>query len=35
LEALLMAFEYRNESMIQPELRPDVGELRRKLGLPE
>jgi hypothetical protein len=34
LEALLIGFEYRNESMLQPELRPDVGELRRKLGLP-
>jgi hypothetical protein len=35
LEALLMEFEYRNESMSQPELRPDVGELRRQLGLSE
>lgn len=34
LEALLMEFEYRNASIIQPELRPDVAELRRKLGLP-
>jgi hypothetical protein len=34
LEALLMEFEYRNESMIQPELCPNVAELRRKLGLP-
>jgi hypothetical protein len=34
LEALLMEFEYRNESTIQPELRPDVAELRRRLGLP-
>jgi hypothetical protein len=33
LEALLLEFEYRNESLIQPEVRPDVGELRRKLGL--
>lgn len=33
LEALLIEFEYRNESPIQPELRPDVEELRRKLGL--
>jgi hypothetical protein len=34
LEALLMEYEYRNESAPQPELRPDVAELRRKLGLP-
>ena len=33
LEALLMEFERRNESGIQPELRPDVAGLRRKLGL--
>jgi len=33
LEALLMTFEVRNESGIQPELRPDVAGLRRKLGL--
>lgn len=33
LEALLMEFEYRNESAVQPELRPDVGDLRGKLGL--
>jgi hypothetical protein len=33
LEALLIALEYRNESPIQPELRPDVSDLRRKLGL--
>jgi len=34
LEALLMEFEYRNESTVQLELRPDVAMLRRKLGLP-
>jgi hypothetical protein len=34
LEALLMEFEYRNESALQPELRPDVADLRRKLNLP-
>jgi hypothetical protein len=34
LEALLMEYEYRNDSALQPELRPDVAELRRKLGLP-
>jgi hypothetical protein len=34
LEALLMEFESRSESGIQPELRPNVAELRRKLGLP-
>jgi hypothetical protein len=33
LEALLIGLEYRNESAIQPELRPDVVDLRRKLGL--
>jgi hypothetical protein len=33
LEALLIELEYRNESAIQPELRPDVVDLRRKLGL--
>lgn len=33
LEALLMEFEYRDESAIQPELRPDVSDLHRKLGL--
>ncbi len=33
LEALLLEFEYRNESLIQPELRPDVAELRKELGL--
>ena len=33
LEVLLMELEFRNESIIQPELRPDVTELRRKLGL--
>ncbi len=34
LEALLMEYEYRNDSALQPELRPDIAELRRKLGLP-
>jgi hypothetical protein len=34
LEALLITFEYRNESVVQPELRPQVDDLRRKLGLP-
>jgi hypothetical protein len=34
LEALLMEYEYRNDSALQPELRPDVAELRRRLGLP-
>jgi len=33
LEALLIEFEHRNKSIPQPELRPDVAELRRKLGL--
>jgi hypothetical protein len=33
LEALLIDFEHRNESIPQPELRPDVVELRQKLGL--
>jgi succinylarginine dihydrolase len=33
LETLLMELEYRNESAIPPELRPDVKDLRRKLGL--
>jgi len=33
LEALLMEMERRSESVIQPELRPDLPELRRKLGL--
>ncbi len=33
LEALLMEFECRDQSLIKPELRPDIAELRKKLGL--
>ncbi len=35
LEALLIELECRNETVVQPELRSDVGDLRRKLGLPD